>query len=116
MQLLVFDAKATFNFTKDFKYENETYKALGDAYEVFVRFVATQSGLTRWQDIQHPSNNEEKNIDGEPRKEFGDLFPRAINEPWYKGAIFQNDVDKDSLSVTGEHFIGISSINSQFDT
>ncbi|XP_046751290.1 voltage-dependent calcium channel subunit alpha-2/delta-3 isoform X2 [Diprion similis] len=106
MELLVFDAKATnVSFTGKFVFSNETERQLAAIYGVFLRFVATQSGLTRWQDVgdspdvENDSwfwNQEEKNV----KPEFGDLHRRAVNEPWYKGAIFQHNVDPESISVT----------------
>ncbi|XP_046603816.1 voltage-dependent calcium channel subunit alpha-2/delta-3 isoform X1 [Neodiprion virginianus] len=106
MELLVFDAKATnVSFTGRFIFSNETERQLAAMYGVFLRFVATQSGLTRWQDVgdspdvENDSwfwNQGEENI----KLEFGDLHRRAVNEPWYKGAIFQHTVDPESISVT----------------
>ncbi|XP_033217688.1 voltage-dependent calcium channel subunit alpha-2/delta-3 isoform X2 [Belonocnema kinseyi] len=88
MQLLVFDARATNDsFTGEFNLSNLAMK-----YGVFQRFVATQSGLTRWQPISDSSI-----YYGDIQ--FGDLYRRAVNEPWYKGAIFQHQEDPDSVCL-----------------
>ncbi|XP_039304426.1 voltage-dependent calcium channel subunit alpha-2/delta-3 isoform X8 [Solenopsis invicta] len=97
MQLLVFDAKATNNsFYSDYV-EDLPPKArnLAHLYGIFVRFVATQSGLTRWH---HLRTSKSPGVDD--GIVFGDLYKRAVNEPWYKGAIFQNELDPDSISLS----------------
>ncbi|XP_011305920.1 voltage-dependent calcium channel subunit alpha-2/delta-3 isoform X2 [Fopius arisanus] len=95
MQLLVFDARATNqSFNEEFKHRNPRLKELANNYGVFLRFVATQSGLTRWQYL----NKEFKPAGLNPR--FGDLHRRAVNEPWYKGAIFQHQIDPESISLS----------------
>lgn len=97
MQLLVFDAKATnASFNDKFILEDPRAKHLAKVYGIFLRFVATQSGLTRWHHLD--SNNISKTDDDIA---FGDLHRRAVNEPWYKGAIFQNNLDPNSISLSG---------------
>ncbi|XP_017757436.1 PREDICTED: voltage-dependent calcium channel subunit alpha-2/delta-3 isoform X1 [Eufriesea mexicana] len=96
MQLLVFDAKATnASFNNDFILEDSRAKHLAEDYGIFLRFVATQSGLTRWHHLD--LNNIIENDDDIA---FGDLHRRAVNEPWYKGAIFQNNLDPNSISLS----------------
>ncbi|KAK0182558.1 hypothetical protein PV327_000684, partial [Microctonus hyperodae] len=96
MQLLVFDAKATNeSYSNEFKFKDEHSEYVATRYGVFVRFVATQSGLTRWQ-IVDPNYE----VDEDMHIEFGDLHRRAVNEPWYKGAIFQHQIDPNSISLT----------------
>ncbi|XP_033327950.2 ca[2+] channel Muscle-specific alpha2/delta subunit isoform X1 [Megalopta genalis] len=96
MQLLVFDAKATNgSFNEEFRLEEPRARQLVKIYGIFLRFVATQSGLTRWHHLD--TNRVPTEDDGIV---FGDLHRRAVNEPWYKGAIFQNIADPDSISVT----------------
>ncbi|XP_012258543.2 voltage-dependent calcium channel subunit alpha-2/delta-3 [Athalia rosae] len=116
MQLLVFDARVTnSSFIEDFKYADAEQQALGDAYGVFLRFVATQSGLTRWQNLRErpgtrkPSSDDADDEEEKPL-EFGDIHARAINEPWYKGAIFQHNVDPGSISLTAPTGAGIDAI------
>ncbi|XP_020292815.1 voltage-dependent calcium channel subunit alpha-2/delta-3 isoform X2 [Pseudomyrmex gracilis] len=98
MQLLVFDAKAT-NDSFRGDYLNLPYKTrkLAQEYGVFIRFIATQSGLTRWHHL-HATELP----DDDDGIVFGDLHRRAVNEPWYKAAIIQNDSDTISLSVPWE--------------
>lgn len=102
MQLLVFDAKATHDNFRDDYMEDLPLKAqnLAHLYGIFVRFIATQSGLTRWHrlKIRNQLNANDDIV-------FGDLHRRAVNEPWYKGAIFQNELDSDSISLTGKNLI-----------
>ncbi|XP_076283345.1 ca[2+] channel Muscle-specific alpha2/delta subunit isoform X1 [Lasioglossum baleicum] len=96
LQLLVFDAKATnSSFNEKFVLEEPRARNLTKYYGIFLRFVATQSGLTRWHYL-----NKSKMPGEDDGIVFGDLHRRAVNEPWYKGAIFQNIVDPNSISVT----------------
>ncbi|KAF7991534.1 hypothetical protein HCN44_008905 [Aphidius gifuensis] len=99
MQLLVFDARATNDiYTGNFTYTNTTnddeIEKLVDDYGVFLRFVSTQSGLTRWQPINNNSIPKSLNPN------FGDVHRRAINEAWYKGAIYQHQIDPNSIYIT----------------
>lgn len=97
MQLLVFDAKATnASFDDNFVLDDPGARYLAELYGIFLRFVATQSGLTRWHNLD--TNNLPVDDDGIV---FGDLHRRAVNEPWYKGAIFQNIQDPNSISLSG---------------
>ncbi|XP_057337277.1 voltage-dependent calcium channel subunit alpha-2/delta-3 isoform X3 [Microplitis mediator] len=96
VQLLVFDAKATNqSYGGDFNYKDEYSKNLAELYKVYLRYVATQSGLTRWQYIESDYLEETKGP-----LEFGDLHRRAVNEPWYKGAIFQHQINPNSILLT----------------
>lgn len=98
MQLLVFDAKATnASFNSDFVLDDPRARQLAEDYGIFLRFVATQSGLTRWHHLD--TNELPEDDDGIV---FGDLHRRAVNEPWYKGAIFQNILDPNSISLSGD--------------
>ncbi|PBC33968.1 Voltage-dependent calcium channel subunit alpha-2/delta-3 [Apis cerana cerana] len=97
MQLLVFDAKATnASFNNDFVLDDARTRNLTHIYGVFLRFVATQSGLTRWHYLD--TNKLPEDNDGIV---FGDLHRKAVNEPWYKAAIFQNTLDPNSISLSG---------------
>lgn len=97
MQLLVFDAKATNNSFRGDYVENLPPKArnLAQFYGIFIRFIATQSGLTRWHHL-----NVSNRADTDDGIVFGDLHRRAVNEPWYKGAIFQNELDPNGISLS----------------
>lgn len=51
MQLLIFDAKVTNTSYRTWSFENEAEQRLIERYNATLRFVATMSGLTRWQFI-----------------------------------------------------------------
>lgn len=51
VQLLVFDAKVTNDSYGTWHFETEADKNLAAIYNANLRFVATMSGLTRWQFI-----------------------------------------------------------------
>lgn len=104
VQLLVFDAKATNNsFRGDYVQDLPSRaRDLAQFYGIFLRFIATQSGLTRW----HHLNGSEL-PDADDGIEFGDLHRRAVNEPWYKGAIFQNELDPNSIFLSGRKRIDL---------
>ena len=91
------DAYATNeSYSGEFRAAYSSERELISRYEVFLRFVSTQSGLTRWQRVENART------DGmEERIASFKRHKRALNEPWYKGAILQNVVDPDSVSVTG---------------
>ncbi|XP_058802117.1 voltage-dependent calcium channel subunit alpha-2/delta-3 isoform X2 [Phymastichus coffea] len=100
MELLILDAQATFeSFDGELEPEKcqdsmQVYNYSRD-YGVFVRFMATQSGLTRWQTVKNYNRTmSEKHV-----REFA-KHKRALDEAWYKGAILQNEIDSESISVT----------------
>ncbi|XP_044742062.1 voltage-dependent calcium channel subunit alpha-2/delta-3 [Chrysoperla carnea] len=94
VQRLVFDAKVTEPFlydnfdTLNTTSDNQLYKL----YNVYLRFIATMSGLTRWQYM--------KNQDKHTRKEFGNVHPKSIDETWYKSAVFQHEIDDNSYILS----------------
>lgn len=51
VQLLIFDAKVTNSSYQSWEFQNEEEKELINRYNSTLRFVATMSGLTRWQFI-----------------------------------------------------------------
>lgn len=51
VQLLIFDAKVTNTSYRTWEFESEEVKKLIEKYNATLRFVATMSGLTRWQFI-----------------------------------------------------------------
>lgn len=51
MQLLIFDAKVTNASYRSWSFESESEQNLIERYNATLRFVATMSGLTRWQFI-----------------------------------------------------------------
>ncbi|XP_055630867.1 voltage-dependent calcium channel subunit alpha-2/delta-3 isoform X3 [Toxorhynchites rutilus septentrionalis] len=87
MQALVYDAKVTEWFSKntsggsgnkDEKGGNEFKQRFG----ITVSFLATHSGLTRWQDHM---NTGDESKQAEP--DFSETNNRAIDEIWYKRAV-----------------------------
>ncbi|CAG4977830.1 unnamed protein product [Parnassius apollo] len=100
---LVFDAKLTTPYFLTW-HASEEERKLANEYKVSVRFIATSSGLTRWHYINDDSKNEKVTEQGEKIKDFdgevfGDLYPRAIEETWYKAAVLQHLINKESLVV-----------------
>ncbi|XP_014218432.1 voltage-dependent calcium channel subunit alpha-2/delta-3 isoform X2 [Copidosoma floridanum] len=96
MELLIMDAYATNDsFNGEFSGRRRDDRSLIADYEVFIRFIATQSGLTRWQRIR---DSTAERID-ERIREFTS-HRRALDEPWYKGAILRNEIDPESISIT----------------
>ncbi|XP_015587813.1 voltage-dependent calcium channel subunit alpha-2/delta-3 isoform X2 [Cephus cinctus] len=101
LQSLVFDAKVTEWFANT----NTTREDMGpfarlvnllprkeftQRFGFTLAFVATRSGLTRWQDFPRD--------DGVPADDhFSKLYPRAIDEVWYKRAVEQYYVHPDSF-------------------
>ncbi|XP_071450777.1 voltage-dependent calcium channel subunit alpha-2/delta-3 isoform X1 [Hetaerina americana] len=88
---LVFDAKVTEWFPKNISQSSkeEKGKEFKQRFGITVSFVATRSGLTRWQDYPVASDSEEAS--SEPH--FSVLNKRAIDEVWYKRAVEQHFVD-----------------------
>lgn len=55
------------------------------------------AGLTRWQFIFGE-------VEVESDKEFGDFHSMAIEEAWYKSAILQHQIDKQSFVYSVPHY------------
>lgn len=68
-------------------YRHEFLKRFG----ITVAFLATHSGLTRWQDF--PQYTERDGM----VPHFHQLYNRAIDEVWYKRAVEQHYVDPRSF-------------------
>ncbi|VVC42026.1 Hypothetical protein CINCED_3A004436 [Cinara cedri] len=107
MQLLFFDAKIThalYNSTSLFE------KELVNKYNVSVRFLATQGGLSRWQHMHDLDEDE---------LQFGDVHNRSVEEVWYKRPVLYHNLkqdafvfsvpfdsgNKDKLKITASHAI-----------
>ncbi|XP_033328021.1 voltage-dependent calcium channel subunit straightjacket isoform X2 [Megalopta genalis] len=99
---LVFDAKVTEWFANPSTTREEKgplarlmnllpRKEFQQRFGVTVAFMATHSGLTRWQDFL---TDEEGAI---PEDHFSKMYPRAIDEVWYKRAVEQNYVQPESF-------------------
>ncbi|XP_061385682.1 voltage-dependent calcium channel subunit alpha-2/delta-3 isoform X1 [Danaus plexippus] len=87
MQALVYDARNTAWFNKSISESASDDKAAEfiQRFGYIVAFLATHSGLTRWQ--THPPK------DRDDRPEFGKQWPRAIDEVWYRRAVEHHYVD-----------------------
>ncbi|XP_057657497.1 voltage-dependent calcium channel subunit alpha-2/delta-3 [Diorhabda carinulata] len=90
VQRLIFDARITHESFGEKLTLQPRELPLFQKYNASLRFVATQSGLTRWDDIF--DEVEDKNFKP-ANKSFGDLHPLAINEKWYKNAVIQRQYD-----------------------
>ncbi|XP_076657366.1 voltage-dependent calcium channel subunit straightjacket isoform X3 [Halictus rubicundus] len=66
-------------------------KEFQQRFGVTLAFMATHSGLTRWQDFL---TDEDGNV---PEEHFGKMYSRAIDEVWYKRAVEQNYVQPESF-------------------
>ncbi|XP_018912174.2 LOW QUALITY PROTEIN: voltage-dependent calcium channel subunit alpha-2/delta-3 [Bemisia tabaci] len=111
MHLLVFDAKITEGTYKTSKWAAKSRQEmeLVERYNASVRFLATQSGLTRWQHIPDEIENDN----------FGDLNNAALEEVWYRSAVLQHHInpeafvfhvpfesgERENITVTASHAI-----------
>ncbi|XP_059352267.1 voltage-dependent calcium channel subunit alpha-2/delta-3-like isoform X7 [Daphnia carinata] len=99
MQSLIFDAQATEVFDKNISLSIDRQDpglgmlmallarhAMFKLFGISVAFVATRSGLLRWQDIS--------TIDD---KHFSEVNLNAIDQTWYKRAVDQYSVEPDSF-------------------
>ncbi|KAJ8736160.1 hypothetical protein PYW08_006816 [Mythimna loreyi] len=100
---LVFDAKLSAPYFETWTASDEEMD-LAKKYNVSVRFIATSSGLTRWHYVFDSDKNEQVDDHGRPHKEyagkvFGDDYHNTIEETWYKAAVLQHMINKESLVV-----------------
>ncbi|XP_059614107.1 voltage-dependent calcium channel subunit alpha-2/delta-3 isoform X2 [Phlebotomus argentipes] len=95
MQSLVYDAKVTswWNATQNLKDDkgNEFKQRFG----ITVAFMATHSGLMRWQEF-YSNSVEEIRSD----QSFSDVNKRAVDEIWYKRAVEQHFVESTSFTYS----------------
>lgn len=96
VELLVFDAKVTNDSYQSWSFKSEREREVVETYSATVRFVGTMSGLTRWQFIFGE-------VEVDTDTEFGDFHSTAINEAWYKNAILQHQIDKQSFVYSVPH-------------
>ncbi|XP_034669004.1 voltage-dependent calcium channel subunit alpha-2/delta-3 [Drosophila subobscura] len=98
VHLLIFDAKVTNSSYGEWKFENEEERQLITRFGATLRFVATMSGLTRWQFIFGE-------VEVDTDREFGDYHTTAIDETWYKSAILQHHEDRtESFVYSVKHY------------
>ncbi|XP_064542057.1 voltage-dependent calcium channel subunit alpha-2/delta-3 isoform X1 [Drosophila montana] len=98
VHLLIFDAKVT-NFSYgEWKFQNDQERQLIERFGATLRFVATMSGLTRWQFIFGE-------VEVDTDREFGDYHTTAIDETWYKSAILQHHQENtESFVYSVKHY------------
>jgi voltage-dependent calcium channel alpha-2/delta-4 len=96
VELLVFDAKVTNDSYQSWSFKNDAEREIIERYNATVRFVSTMSGLTRWQFIFG-----EVEVDYD--KEFGDIYSKSLNEPWYKSAVLQHNISRESFVYSVPH-------------
>ncbi|XP_017839483.1 voltage-dependent calcium channel subunit alpha-2/delta-3 isoform X1 [Drosophila busckii] len=92
MQSLVFDAHATTWFPNITSIKEEKRHEFKARFGITVVFLATHSGLTRWHEF-HTNLGEQPGL-GES---FSQHNKRAIDEIWYKRAVDQYFVNKESF-------------------
>ncbi|XP_058802152.1 voltage-dependent calcium channel subunit alpha-2/delta-3 isoform X2 [Phymastichus coffea] len=90
---LVYDASATEWFADPNGSRNDKGKEQMQRFGFVLAFVATRSGLTRWQDLP-VEGLEWSDL---PADHFSRLYPRAIDEVWYKRAVEQHYVQPESF-------------------
>ncbi|XP_033217847.1 voltage-dependent calcium channel subunit alpha-2/delta-3 isoform X2 [Belonocnema kinseyi] len=88
---LVHDAQVTQWFGNPATTRDEKGKEFCQRFGLTVAFMATHSGLTRWQDFPFDEAVKEKT------QNFGEKYPRAIDEIWYKRAVEQHYVHPESF-------------------
>lgn len=69
----------------------------GDIYHSLFLQLHSISGLTRWQFIFGE-------VEVDTDTEFGDFHSTTINEAWYKSAILQHQIDKQSFVYSVPHY------------
>ncbi|XP_013110373.1 voltage-dependent calcium channel subunit alpha-2/delta-3 isoform X4 [Stomoxys calcitrans] len=94
MQSLVFDARVTEWFSKNTSFNSKDDKGneFKQRFGINVAFLATHSGLTRWQEFH--SNMAEEQGAGD---KFSETNNKAIDEVWYKRAVDQHFVREESF-------------------
>ncbi|XP_077284622.1 voltage-dependent calcium channel subunit straightjacket isoform X2 [Arctopsyche grandis] len=95
MQAVVFDARVTDWFSQNISSSKEERgKEFIQRFGITVAFMATHSGLTRWQSFPQVSSDDTEKID---TPEFGEKYPRAIDEVWYRRAVEQHYFEPQSF-------------------
>ncbi|KAL9902927.1 voltage-dependent calcium channel subunit alpha-2/delta-3 isoform X2 [Glossina fuscipes] len=94
MQSLVFDARVTEWFSKNTSFNSKDDKGneFKQRFGITVAFLATHSGLTRWQEFH--SNMAEELGAGET---FSEHNNKAVDEVWYKRAVDQHFIREESF-------------------
>uniref|UniRef100_A0A182QGK0 VWFA domain-containing protein n=1 Tax=Anopheles farauti TaxID=69004 RepID=A0A182QGK0_9DIPT len=102
MQALVYDAKVTEWFSKNISGTGGNKDEKGNEFKqrfgITVSFLATHSGLTRWQEY---ATGTDESKQAEP--DFSEMNNRAIDEVWYKRAVELYYSNRNRKSVDGEN-------------
>lgn len=93
---MVFDGKVTNDSFQFWKFSSQDEREIIEHYNASLRFVATMSGLTRWQFIFGE-------VEVENDREFGDYHTKAIDETWYRAAVLQHRIDPQSFFYSVQH-------------
>lgn len=92
VELLVFDAKVTNESYQTWQFKNEKEQEFVEMYGAQVRFIATMSGLTRWQFIFGE-------IEVDSDQEFGDYHSSAIESLGIRAPSFNITLIRTALST-----------------
>ncbi|KAG8232670.1 hypothetical protein J437_LFUL011903 [Ladona fulva] len=88
---MLFDARVTNKFfkTKQWDLENDEEREVFHLFNVTLRFIATHSGLTRWQETVADNGNDTTDV-------FAEYFSDAIEDAWYKKSVIWYEADPGS--------------------
>ncbi|XP_049297303.1 voltage-dependent calcium channel subunit alpha-2/delta-3 isoform X2 [Anopheles funestus] len=102
MQALVYDAKVTEWFSKNVSGSGGNKDEKGNEFKqrfgITVSFLATHSGLTRWQEY---ATGADESKQAEP--DFSEMHNRAIDEVWYKRAVELYFSNRNRKGADGEN-------------
>uniref|UniRef100_A0A182SSK7 Voltage-dependent calcium channel alpha-2/delta subunit conserved region domain-containing protein n=1 Tax=Anopheles maculatus TaxID=74869 RepID=A0A182SSK7_9DIPT len=102
MQALVYDAKVTEWFSKNVSGSGGNKDEKGNEFKqrfgITVSFLATHSGLTRWQEY---ATGADESKQAEP--DFSETHNRAIDEVWYKRAVELYYSNRNRKGTDGEN-------------
>ncbi|XP_035913954.1 voltage-dependent calcium channel subunit alpha-2/delta-3 isoform X2 [Anopheles stephensi] len=102
MQALVYDAKVTEWFSKNVSGSGGNKDEKGNEFKqrfgITVSFLATHSGLTRWQEY---ATGADESKQAEP--DFSETHNRAIDEVWYKRAVELYYSNRNRKGADGEN-------------
>ncbi|XP_044013725.1 voltage-dependent calcium channel subunit alpha-2/delta-4 isoform X2 [Aphidius gifuensis] len=94
LQSLVHDAKVTAWFANINTTRDEKGKEFQQRFKLTMAFMASHSGLMRWQDYPLDDNDD---LIADPDEHFSQMYRRGIDEIWYKRAVEQFYIHPDSF-------------------
>ncbi|XP_055687320.1 voltage-dependent calcium channel subunit alpha-2/delta-3 isoform X1 [Lutzomyia longipalpis] len=95
MQSLVYDAKVTSWWNATHTLKDDKGNEFKQRFGITVAFMATHSGLTRWQEF-YSNSVEEIRSD----QSFSENNKRAVDEIWYKRAVEQHFIEPTSFTYS----------------